>query len=303
MEKETAGNITHFALWYFNKACNYDCEYCFGHQKSEDKSVGRFTPEEIAKGFNNTGKIWWIGISGGEPFFYPKLTQIVIELTKKHFIHIDTNLSCNIDRFIEEIEPDRIVYMNCAFHVAEVEKRGKVDEFIKNVLSLRENGFSTIISLVTYPSILERLDKYIELFKSYGLTVHPKVFRGIYKKGLLRHKYPRSYTAKERKLIEEYLVDSVSRLGLYSSPTYKGMICSAGKNFIRIYPDGSVRRCLGDSTPLGNIFEGTLRLMEKPQSCKARYCKCLFLSRIGIIENQPNRMGEFERMIHLNDAP
>lgn len=119
MQVGTIRNIKNFALWYFNKACNYDCEYCFGHRKREDKSVGRFSPEEIAKGFNDTGKSWWIGISGGEPFLYPKLTQIVEELIKKHFIHIDTNLSCNIEDFIEKVEPKRIMYLNCAFHVAE----------------------------------------------------------------------------------------------------------------------------------------------------------------------------------------
>lgn len=303
MQIGTIRNIKNFALWYFNKACNYDCEYCFGHRKRENKSVGRFSPEEIAKGFNDTGKSWWIGISGGEPFLYPKLTQIIEELTKKHFIHIDTNLSCNIEDFIEKVEPKRIMYLNCAFHVAEVEKRRKVDEFIKKVLKLKENGFSTIISYVTYPPLLNRLGKYIKLFKSWGLILQPKVFRGTRKKGLIRRRYPYSYTDKERELIEKYLIDPVSKLALYDFPSYKSKICSAGKNFIRIYPDGSVRRCTGDPTPLGNIFEGTLRLMDRNLPCRVRFCKCLFLSRIGVVEGEPDHREEFERMIHLNDAP
>ncbi len=301
MQMVTTRNITHFALWYFNKACNYDCEYCFGHQKKEDELVGKFSPEEIAKGFNDTGKTWWIGISGGEPFLYPKLTKIVEELTKRHYIHIDTNLSRNIDDFIEKIEPERVVYLNCAFHVAEVERREKVDEFIKKVLRVKENGFSTIISYVTYPPVLNKLDEYIELFKSYGLVLLPKIFRGTYKKGLIRRRYPYSYTGDERKLIEENLFDPVSRLALHNFPSYRGKLCSAGKNFIRIYPDGSVRRCTGDPTPLGNIFEGTLRLMDRSTPCRVRFCKCLFLSRIGIVEGEPDRREEFEKMIHLND--
>jgi MoaA/NifB/PqqE/SkfB family radical SAM enzyme len=302
MQMGTIKNITHFALWYFNKACNYNCEYCFGHEKKEDKSVGRFSPGEIAKGFNDTEKSWWIGISGGEPFLYPKLTEIVKELTKKHFVHIDTNLSCSIDDFIENIEPGRVVYLNCAFHVAEVERRAKVDEFIKSVGRLKENGFSTIISYVTYPPVLDKLDKYVKLFKSYELVLQPKVFRGTFKKSLIRRRYPYAYTAKERELIEKYLIDPISRLALYNFPSYRGKLCSAGKNFIRIYPDGSVRRCTGDPTPLGNIFEGTLRLMDRSLPCRARFCKCLFLSRIGIIEDEPDRRIEFEKIIHLNDA-
>ncbi len=302
MQKGKIKDIDHFALWYFNKACNYDCEYCFGHQKTEDKAVGRFSPREIAKGFNDTGRIWWIGISGGEPFLYPQLSRVVRELTKNHFIHIDTNLSCGLNGFIRDVDPERVVYINCAFHVEEVERHRTVEGFIENVLELREHGFSTIISLVTHPPVLDRLEEYYELFSSHGLTLQPKIFRGSYRKGLFRKKYPYAYTKEERRLIERNLIDPISRLALYRFPSYRGKICSAGMNFIRIYPDGSVRRCTGDPTPLGNIFNGSLRLMNRPTPCRVRYCKCLFLSRIPIVEGEADKRDEFEKIIHLNDS-
>ncbi len=304
MREGVLKNITHFALWHFNTACNFECEYCFGHTKKEHPAVKRYSPEKIVRGFDETGFTWWIGISGGEPFLYPGLVEIVEKLTTNHLVHIDTNLSCNIEKFLDRIEPNRIVYLNCAFHIVELEKRNKVDEFIKKALLLRDAGFSIILSIVTYPPILKRLEKYIALFKSYGLTLQPKIFRGYYDEKRFRLRkshYPESYTEEERRLIMKYSVDPVAEKLIFGLPSYKGRLCLAGKNFIRIHPDGKVNRCPSDLTSLGNIFKGSLKLFDKARICKAKFCSCPFVSRLNIIEGEKDLREDFEKMIHLND--
>ena len=304
MQKGTLKNITHFSLWHFNTACNFDCEYCFGHTKKEHPAVGRYSSDEIARSFDETGLTWWIGISGGEPFLYPGLTELVEKLTRNHLVHIDTNLSCGVEKFRDRVNPARVVYLHCAFHVAEVEKRGKVDKFIEKVLLLKGAGFSTILSLVTYPPLLKRLEEYVALFKSYGLILLPKIFRGYYDERrfrLRKRHYPESYTEEERSLIKKYSVDPIAAKLILGLPSYTGRLCGAGKNFIRVHPDGKVSRCPGDSTNLSNIFKGDLKLFQEARVCKAKSCRCPFVSRLGIIEGEKDYRGDFEKMIHLND--
>jgi len=304
LQKGTLKNITHFSLWHFNTACNFDCEYCFGHTKKEHPAVGRYSSDEIARSFDETGYTWWIGISGGEPFLHPGLTELVEKLTRNHFVHIDTNLSCGVEKFRDRVNPARVVYLHCAFHVAEVEKRGKVDKFIEKVLLLRDAGFSTILSFVTYPPVLKRLEEYVVLFKSYGLTLQPKIFRGPYDERRLRLRkrhYPESYTEEERSLIKKYSVDPIADKLTLGLPSYTGRLCGAGKNFIRVHPDGKVSRCPGDSTNLSNIFKGDLKLFQEAKVCKAKSCRCPFVSRLNIIEGEKDYREDFEKMIHLND--
>ncbi len=304
MQKGTLKNITHFSLWHFNTACNFDCEYCFGHTKKEHPAVGRYSSDEIARSFDDTGFTWWIGISGGEPFLYPRQVEIVEKLTRNHFVHIDTNLSCGMEKFPDRIDPDRIVYLHCDFLAAEVVKRGKVGKFMEKVLLLRDAGFSTILSLVTYPPILKRLEEYVALFKSYGLTLQPKIFRGPYderKFWLRKKRYPESYTEEERSLIKKYSVDPIAAKLILGLPSYTGRLCGAGKNFIRVHPDGKVSRCPGDSTNLRNIFKGDLKLFDETRVCKAKSCRCPFVSRLHMIEGEKDYREDFEKMIRLND--
>jgi len=266
--------------------------------------VGRYSSDEIARSFDETGLTWWIGISGGEPFLYPGLTELVEKLTRNHLVHIDTNLSCGVEKFRDRVNPARVVYLHCAFHVAEVEKRGKVDKFIEKVLLLKGAGFSTILSLVTYPPLLKRLEEYVALFKSYGLILLPKIFRGYYDERrfrLRKRHYPESYTEEERSLIKKYSVDPIAAKLILGLPSYTGRLCGAGKNFIRVHPDGKVSRCPGDSTNLSNIFKGDLKLFQEARVCKAKSCRCPFVSRLGIIEGEKDYRGDFEKMIHLND--
>lgn len=264
--------------------------------------MGRFSQEYIKRGFDQTGANWWIGLSGGEPFLYSGLTELVANLTENHFVHLDTNLSCSIQEFVERIDPDRIVFLNCAFHPEELERRKEINRFIDKVLLLRSKGFSVILSYVTYPAILNRLEEYIALFKSYDLILSPKIFRGHFRKGLLKRRYPEGYTESERQLINGYLYDSIGKRLLNGRLCYRGRFCLAGHTFIRIHVDGKVTRCTSDRTYLGNLFKGDLKLWNDGKICKAKFCGCPFVARLNLIREEEDYREEFERLIHLNDV-
>ena len=296
-------DLKHVALWHLNSACNYNCRYCFGHTRVENPDVGKFSPQEIASNFDRTGFVWWIGLSGGEPFLYPEFEQLVNELTRKHFVYIDTNLSCDITKFLNIIDPSRIVYLNCAFHIEVVESRKNLDIFLHKVMSLREKGFSLILSSVAHPTLLGKLEKYISLFKSYGLILQPKIFLGRYKNSFFSKTkyYPQAFTDKQRLQIKDCLSDKISSELLYGRPSYKGKNCLAGKNFIRILDNGDVHRCVAENTSMGNIFKGELKLFSESSPCMLDYCRCSLMTYINVVEGIPNYREELSRVIHLND--
>ena len=58
-----------------------------------------------------------------------------------------------------------------------------------------------------------------------------------------------------------------------------------GENYAFIHPDGEVERCCKDhSINLGNIIDGTFKLLEKPMSCRADECNCW---RCMLVETEP----------------
>ena len=126
------------AMWLLNLECNFKCPYCFFDetQRSLKTRAGdwvrskipainpyktRFiAPEQIGKFFDGTGKKWWLVISGGEPFVYPKFVEIVKRLSQKHMVTIGTNLGLSIDKFISEVDPKNIWSFYVSMHLAEI---------------------------------------------------------------------------------------------------------------------------------------------------------------------------------------
>ncbi len=58
---------------------------------------------------NEEGKKWTIGLTGGEPFTYPRFVQLCETLTEHFCIYVDTNLSINrrVAEFAKKSYPDQ----------------------------------------------------------------------------------------------------------------------------------------------------------------------------------------------------
>ena len=103
------------ALWYFTKECNFHCPYCKIGRANSDHGIARRIstmgkkimrrltglPADPLEGSskiikllkNEEGKKWTIGLTGGEPFMYPRFVQLCETLTEHFCIYVDTNLS------------------------------------------------------------------------------------------------------------------------------------------------------------------------------------------------------------------
>lgn len=287
------------AMWLLNLECNFECPYCFfddSQRSLKTRAVDwvrekvpainpyktRFiTPEEIGKFFDSTGKRWWILISGGEPFVYPKIVEIVERLSQKHLITIGTNLGLPIDKFLERVSPKNIWSFYVSMHLAERERQGlSADDLLLKAKRLRDAGFRVEVNYVMYPPVISRFFKINETFTKEGFPLQARAFRGVYE----GKTYPRDYTEEERKMFYESIPSEIDRAASFENLSFFGVPCTAGKNLVRIMPNGNIVRCPHDREYLGNMFEGKMELHETVKKCKVPYCKCTVAIKEGCVD-------------------
>jgi len=95
------------ADWALNKYCNFSCPYCFVSMEDRRQITYRGNDaQRIISSFNNSGKIWLIHMSGGEPLLHPDFVDLCKGLTERHYISMNTNLSRqSVYDFCEKIDP------------------------------------------------------------------------------------------------------------------------------------------------------------------------------------------------------
>lgn len=268
------------ATWRINYECNFDCIYCWpgSHGHQELTEVGRLSLDEIISCFEEISKVWEINITGGEPFLYPGFICLLKLLTKNFKVSINTNLvSEKIHELINQIDPNRIIYINCSVHILEREKIDmKLRGFLTKLESLRKAGFPLRLSYVAHPTVLNRMNKDLKFLRKQGFDAKPKIFRGIYN----GKQYPEEFSEAERKIIKKYLGDSMDWEILNCKLKFKGKKCLGGCLFFKIDPDGTVHRCSSyqrsNLPSLGNLFRRTFYPFSDASICEQEVCYSLY---------------------------
>lgn len=277
------------ADWILLTTCNFRCNYC-GIAPSDlgAKITLHGTPAQWMEGFKATGRTWLLHITGGEPSIYPGFVSLCEQLARDHYLSINSNLSqpC-IDAFAEQIDPERVHFINAAVHCDERQKKASPDVFIERVHKLQLHHFNVLLSLVMTPGMVSRFEELSEHFESHGLFLIPKAMYGMHHGS----NYPAAYSADEKALILEYSAKArqayapvVDKMGepatidmlddgrfLSSTRSYRGKLCGSGYNFARIEPDGTVIRC-GSGKRLGNILLKNVSFLRAPKACDTVYC-------------------------------
>jgi MoaA/NifB/PqqE/SkfB family radical SAM enzyme len=115
--------------WQINRLCNFECPYCFREwadesSRTEDPACGKYSVEHISQRFDETGKVWHIYMTGGEPLLYPGFVELAKALTRVHHISVSTNLSTpNAYEFAEAVESERVHSVYANVYIPEREKR------------------------------------------------------------------------------------------------------------------------------------------------------------------------------------
>lgn len=205
-------------------------------------------------------------MTGGEPFIYPDFVNLCKILTKNHKIEIDSNLSITprAKEFANTIDPNRVSDIYAALHIEERERTKGVEQFIETVLLLKEKNFHVSINYVIHPTLANRYKADFEYFQSRGIKLLPRPFKGIFD----GRGYPLSYSPEEKALFA-----SKPKAGTKMAFNFKGVPCYAGRRLIRLEPDGTIFRCSGDRTVLGNVTD-SVTLNTGPEPCIVSRCPC-----------------------------
>lgn len=275
--------------WQLLRTCNYRCDYCFLTDAALGEKVRvHATPAQWRSAFDDTGKIWLVHLTGGEPTHYPGFADLCALLAERHYLSLNSNLTGpSIAGFAERVDPSRVSFINAGLHPAERARKQGHAIFLRHVELLAKRGFPVMVTVVATPEVLADFEQIVESLRPTGLVPFPKLLQ--IKRGPRR--YPRDYTARERHLFRHYsrlaerthpaLFDdaaarpsidpTIGRDFLRSTPDYRGRLCSAGLEYVKIEPDGRVERC-GNGTPLGNLLDRTLQLASGPAPCDRSHC-------------------------------
>lgn len=272
------------------RTCNYRCDYCFvSPEKLGEKLVVHAPPEGWQAAFDGTAQTWMIHVTGGEPTLYPGFAELAALLSQRHYLSLNSNLTGReLGGFAERVDPARIALVNAGYHPEERRARNGEELFIRNVTLLRDRGFPVMISVVATPEILADYDTVVAALAPTGLMPMPKAVHGQHRGA----SYPDAYSDHDR---EEFRRRSLAAERCYPNlfgpgglhPTidlthdrdhlerrsrYHKQPCAAGRDLVRIDPDGSVHRCAIKGPSMGNLLQGTWQRATANLPCDRSYC-------------------------------
>ena len=295
------------ADWIINEFCNYSCAYCFHHTSVPDNVAGALTAEEYAEFFRSTGRTWLFHFSGGEPLLYPRFVDLCAALTADHVIALNSNITtAAADEFCETVPPDRVDYVHCAVHPQQRAKGDGLQALTRRVIRFRDAGFPLFLSCVMEPGAFASFPSLFDHFASLGVPLLPKALRGMF----AGKPFPESYSAEQREQFSRFSMNATELVRndaggafrhdptvnpmldvqyLNGFPDFTGLSCTAGQNFVRIKPDGTVFRC-GMETRLGNIRARQLTFHTEARPCDDRCCPYVCLRYSGADDAETRRL-------------
>ena len=264
-------------IWNMTRKYNFRCEYCyFEHDNSPVTDI--LPVDRIKEFLDGTGRTWTVGMTGGEPLIYPGFVDICETLTETHFIGVDTNLSVSstVKKFAERIDPSRVDDLYVSLHIQERERIKGVPAFIRNARLLLDRGFKVIVNYVVHPDLERRYQKDCDFFASHGIHITPRPFRGEFK----GRRYPEAYGDRGAAIFADH-----PEQGSKVAFNFFGVPCTAGMTLLRMEPDGTIFRCPGDKTILGNVMD-EVALYDGPVPCTKKRCPCRGLDHVHLTDAQ-----------------
>lgn len=274
--------------WDIHYKCNFRCPYCWFYKdwaRLDSRNI-YLTPDEWLvhwkRIYDKYGEVK-IEIVGGEPFIYPNFIELVKKLSSLHLLKITTNLSGNIEAFVNEIDPKR-VELDLNFHVLFID----LETAIKKALLLNNSGFKAGICYLAYPPQMHKIKYLSQRFNNEGINFSLAAFWGDYK----GKKYPEAYTEEERHMMQPFLGD-ISRIKYHlNAKSPRNKLCKAGFRYADIQADGNVVRCSPSAgKSIGNILDKDFQLFNQPAPCESDTCSSNEYD--NLMENEQELKAEF----------
>jgi len=233
--------------------CNLRCEYCINNFNSVNEfNFPIISGKDWVKGLNriSTRSDVPITLQGGEPSMHPDFIWIINNLKNDLNIDILTNLCFDVDEFMLNVDPKRLkrnaLYANIrvSYHPVEMD----LDRIIKDVLKLKNKGYSVGIYGILYPRYEKDILNAQEICQKEGIDFRTKEFLGEFKGKLYG-----TFGYKE---------------AVYGNKKRK---CFCRSSDLIIAPNGNIYRCHHDLykhfSHIGNILDSELKVDYKFIEC------------------------------------
>jgi MoaA/NifB/PqqE/SkfB family radical SAM enzyme len=275
-----------FWCWDISYRCDYKCSYCRVDTWRETRyaDVAKWTRiwDEIFANYGTTH----IRFSGGEPFLYPGFIELMRVLGERHTLNVTTNLHIDERKLVRECGPiadKSCLVISSSYHP----EYCRLDEFIAKVLYLKSHGIYTSVSMVAWPPFLQDIPRVKGEMEKNDIQFQVIPLGGHF----FEKDYPGGYTDEERAALARLAV-TVSNKASKTMFDFKvgqedrktpRRLCRMGMNFGMIRPNGDVFRCctFEKCAYLGNILDGTFKLIEEPQWCELEPCNCYKAMLVG----------------------
>ncbi len=260
-----------------NWECNYHCSYCFAYKPRGRSEYRKHEAKEWEKAlysiYEKYGKCRLI-LTGGEPLFYKDSIDLVIRLTKYHYVSLNTNLSAGIEvirRIAEESNRENLC-VSPSFHL----EHASIDQFMDKVRLLKECGIGVWSSAVAHPKYITEMVKIRDKFErnSLGISFFPYI--GKYD----GRAFPPGYSEGESAILGNlegwHLRANKDKepSKKVELPRTKGTLCYTGVKFCSVNPGGEAMRCMPVRQAFANVFDGNFSLLKKPLPCPVEICDC-----------------------------
>jgi len=235
--------------------CNFTCPYCVIRLLSNEIPETK-QPEEWVKVINKFNSPLIIDITGGEPFCYKGLRELVSGIEVRHSLAITTNFSFTnpTDAFL-----NRFSNITLSFHPTMLTQELEED-FLDRAKVLRANYNGDLkINYVAYQPQIYRIPQLKSEFEKLGIRFH------------VDPQFDTEYTEEEQELISRYIgPDRFIKRG-ENNILIEPRLCSAGQTYIQVLPNGVIIPCSRKPT-LGNFFDETVSLNKDLTYCNSREC-------------------------------
>ncbi len=250
--------------------CNYSCSYCAVHTKFDFTTV---FPKDCEKTWQEWLKALEklppavIYVAGGEPFIYAGLPDLLNNLPAKHrLLGLVSNLSMPA-RVMRRIK--HRTHLNASLHRECV----STEAFIEKIKELQDS-FYIEVNIVATPENLPAIAAVDGLLTSHNVSLHVDPFVDP----------DFQYSAEQLRLLKKHT--SPDRRSRPEFDDYRPKLCSAGRNYINLLPNGDVFTCASgfsyayspllarvvggqktDHYRMGNLFDRDFSLNTADISC------------------------------------
>jgi pyruvate-formate lyase-activating enzyme len=243
---------------FLSLSCNLSCSYCINHLVGLDQRRKHLSGAEWVEALNRIECETSLPISlqGGEPSIHKGFIEILNGVRKDLHLDLLTNLQFDPHRFMDVVPKERfdrdLPYpaIRVSYHPETME----LDETVKKVKILHDNGYSIGLFTVDHPDAKEDIVKAREICDSEGLIFKTKEFLGMH---------------------EGQLYGTYHYEGSVFSEEVKTVQCKTSE--LLISPEGYIFRCHHDLynkiTPVGHILDPKFEIQDVFRVCDY-YGKC-----------------------------